>query len=185
MSFVEIIYFYICKNRTFFMNYIDILIIVPVAWAAYKGFSNGLVIELAQLAALVLGVFIAVRFSGLLYPLLVDQLGMGPKYTPVISFTLLFVAVVISVHLVARLVHRMLELVALGLANRLAGLLFGALKVLFILSVLFSVVNRLDSFSGFIGEGTKKGSLLYKPVSELSLLIYPDLEDQGYGYLSK
>jgi membrane protein required for colicin V production len=166
------------------MNYIDILILAPVAWAAYKGFSKGLVIELAQLAALVLGIFIALRFSGLLYPLLVEQLGMGPKYTPVIAFALLFVAVVISVHLVAKLVHRMLELVALGLANRLAGLLFGALKVLFIVSVLFSVVNRLDALAGFIDDDTKKGSLLYRPVSDLSLLIYPDLEEQGYGYLS-
>lgn len=165
------------------MNYIDVLILVPVAWAAYKGFSNGLIKELAQLVALILGVYVALRFTDVLSPLLVDTMGMGPEYTPVVAFALLFVGVVIGVHFLARLLNRVIEMAALGLVNRLVGLLFSSLKVLFIISVLFSVIYRLDQAGNFIGEDTKKGSLLYEPVSELSLLIYPSLQEQAGGYL--
>ncbi len=42
------------------MNWLDIGIAVPLVWGAYVGFKKGLVIELASLAALILGIYAAI-----------------------------------------------------------------------------------------------------------------------------
>ena len=45
------------------MNYIDIVILLFLLYGAFRGFSKGLIIEVATLAGLILGVFIAIRYS--------------------------------------------------------------------------------------------------------------------------
>ena len=45
------------------MNTLDIIFLIPLLWFAYKGFVNGLVVELASLIALLLGVYLSFRFS--------------------------------------------------------------------------------------------------------------------------
>ena len=45
------------------MNYIDILILIPIAWFGYKGFNNGLVRELASIIALIAGLYASFKFS--------------------------------------------------------------------------------------------------------------------------
>lgn len=46
------------------MNYIDIILLLPLLYGAYRGFSRGLIIEVATLLGLLLGVYIAIKFSG-------------------------------------------------------------------------------------------------------------------------
>ena len=41
------------------VNYIDVIILLPLVYGAYKGFSQGLIVEMSTLFALVLGVFIS------------------------------------------------------------------------------------------------------------------------------
>ena len=45
------------------MNYLDIIIIIPLIWGAYKGFRKGFIIEIASLIALILGIWGGINFS--------------------------------------------------------------------------------------------------------------------------
>ena len=45
------------------MNYIDIIIIAILIWSVFRGFKNGLFIEIASIAALVFGIWGAIRFG--------------------------------------------------------------------------------------------------------------------------
>ena len=54
------------------MNYIDIFILAILAIAAVKGFSKGLVIEVASLAGMVLGVILSLKFAGYVELILKD-----------------------------------------------------------------------------------------------------------------
>jgi membrane protein required for colicin V production len=44
-------------------NYLDLVIALPIVLLAIMGFRKGLIKELASLAALVLGIYLAVVFS--------------------------------------------------------------------------------------------------------------------------
>ena len=44
------------------MGMIDVFLVVPLLWGAYKGFKKGLIVEVFSLVALVLGIIAAVYF---------------------------------------------------------------------------------------------------------------------------
>ena len=77
------------------MNIIDIIILVPFAWFAYTGFKKGLVIGVASLAALILGIYAALYFSGIVAGFMTDNLNIKTDYLPIISFIITFPVVIL------------------------------------------------------------------------------------------
>ena len=73
------------------VNYLDIFIAIPLLWFGYKGFKNGFVIEAASLAALLLGVFGAYRFSGITSEFLIQNMDIQTEYISLISFAITFI----------------------------------------------------------------------------------------------
>lgn len=158
------------------MNAIDIVIIIPILWGAYKGFTKGLIVEVAQIAALLLGIYGALQLSGSTEKLLTDKFGMTSQYTPVISFGIIFLLIVIAVFLIARLLGKLTEKVALGVVNKILGAVFGIAKFTLILSVVFILFNKADEKASLVSAETKDKSLLYNPMMQLSMKIFPALE---------
>lgn len=153
------------------MNYIDIILAIPLMWAIYRGFTKGFIIEIASLIAMVIGVYGAIHFSYFIS----DLLKLHSAYAPLISFAVTFLIIVIVIFLFAKMLEKSINLLALGFANKLAGAIFGMLKIAFIISVLLIFINKLDSKVSIIPEETRKESLLYPPISAFAPLIIPKL----------
>ena len=45
------------------MHYIDIVILIPLLWGAYRGFMKGFIVSISTFLALILGVYGAINFS--------------------------------------------------------------------------------------------------------------------------
>ena len=157
------------------VNYFDFIIAIFLLWSAYRGITKGFLIMAASLAALVLGVWGAIRFSHLTAALMISYFSMETKYLALISFALTFTIIVILVHLLSRALDKLVKAVALGLVNRLAGLLFGMLKTAFLISIILVILNGIDSRVPFIPKEHKENSLLYQPLSRLAPGIFPFL----------
>ena len=160
----------------FNLNYFDIVISIFLLWSAYRGISKGLLIMAASLAALVLGVWGAIRFSGLTADFLVQQFEWTTRYLSLIAFAVTFIGIVILVHLLARAMDKLVKAVALGFVNRLAGMLFGILKTALIISIVLVIINSIERRIPFIPEEHKENSLLYQPLSKLAPAIFPYLK---------
>lgn len=158
------------------MNAIDIVIIIPLLWGAYKGFTKGLIVEVASIAALLLGVYGALKFSDFVAKLLTDKFGMTSQYTPVIAFAVTFLIIVIAVFLISKLVNKLAEKVALGMVNKILGAVFGMAKFTIILSIVFVIFNKADEKASLISKEMKDKSLLYNPMSMVAMKIFPALE---------
>jgi len=161
------------------VNYLDLIIAIPLLWFGYKGFKNGFVVEAASLIALLLGVFGAYRFSGITSEFLIQNVGMESEYIGLISFAITFVIIVILVHLIAKMINKLVKAVALGFVNKLAGLIFGIAKIAFILSILLGIVNKFDNQQKLISPEMNSGSFLYTPLSDFAPWVFPylNLED--------
>ena len=157
------------------LNYFDVVIAIFLLWSAYKGITKGFLIMAASLAALVLGVWGAIRFSDLTSTLLTENLHLQTRYLALIAFAVTFTGIVITVHLLARAMDKLVRAVALGFVNRIAGLVFGVIRTAFIISILLVILNSIDRKVPFIPEEYKKNSLLYKPLSKLAPSIFPYL----------
>ncbi|MDY0084926.1 MAG: CvpA family protein [Bacteroidales bacterium] len=158
------------------MNYIDLIIALVLAWFAYKGFTKGLVIELASLAALVLGIYAAMYFSDVTADFLVEYFNVGKKYLSLIAFVLTFILVVIGVVTVGRLLEKVIDILLLGFLNKLAGGVFGVLKGMLILSLLIMLLNYIGFGSKLIDEKTRKSSLFYETIESVAPLLYNQLD---------
>ena len=155
------------------MNYFDIIVGILLILALVKGFKNGLVIEVASLAALVLGVVGAVKFSYVTEQYLSGHL--NSENIGVIAFFITFIVIVIGVHLLARLIDRLMAAVALSPINRILGALFSLLKYAFVISILLAVFKSIDKNFNLVPESQKRSSMLYEPISKLAPRIFPYL----------
>lgn len=158
------------------LNYFDVVFAILLLWSAYRGYSKGFLIMAASLAALVLGVWGAIRFSDLTAGFLIENLDFQSKYTALIAFALTFIGIVIGVHFLARATDKLVKAVALGFVNRLAGLAFAILRTAFLISIVLVILNSIDRRVPFIPEEHKGNSLLYKPLSRLAPAIFPYLD---------
>jgi len=156
------------------MNIFDIILLIPLIWFAYKGFVNGLAIELASLLALILGIFISYRFSVFVG----DKIGLDGKYAGILAFIITFIAVVVLVHLLGKVVDKAFSLVSLGFINKLAGIVFGILKIALILSIILYFINTLDSKRLIISEKTRNESKLLQPVEKLAPFFFSGLKNE-------
>ncbi len=154
------------------MNYIDIILGIFLLWGAIKGFKNGLIIETASLVALFLGIYGALRFSYYTSDLLVDKFHLTTQYLYIISFIITFVVIVILVHWLAKVLDKLIKAIAMGFINRLTGVLFGIIKVAFILSLLLLLINSLDRKAHFLPQDEVNKSVLYQPVSRFAPALF-------------
>ena len=164
------------------MNYIDILIIIILAIAAIKGFVDGFIKEVAALAALILGIWAAIKFSSFTAAKLYDYFDMTGRYVGIIAFIITFLIVVVIIHLTGFLIDKLVKAVALGLLNRLLGMIFGILKSTLILSVIFVILNAIDEHRPFLPKDKINRSMLYNPISDIAPAIFPLI---GEGAFSK
>lgn len=164
------------------MNYFDLILVLPIIYGVYKGFSRGLVLEFATLIALVLGVYGASHFSQITFGYLSTWIDMKNSYLSMASYAITFIVIVIIVSLVGRLLTLLLKLVALGFINRMMGAIFGGIKVLLILSVFISFFDRFNKQFGMVNDEILSSSLMYKPirihVEQFYLVILPEFERQ-------
>jgi len=157
------------------MNILDLILVVPLIWLTFKGFKKGLVIELASLAALILGIYAAVHFSWYAGDFLAKNFDISEKYLKIVSFIVTFIAVVIGVYAVGRMIEGIVKMVALGFLNSLGGALFGMLKAALFLSVVLYFINVFDDNDKLISQQKKDQSLLYNPISSIVPFLIPKL----------
>ncbi len=164
------------------MGWLDIVLLIPLIWFTYKGFKNGLIIELASLAALIAGIFIALHFSFYVNDYLRENFDIAENYLYIISFVITFIIVALLIFLVGKIIHKFISIIALGFLNRLAGGIFGLLKAALVLSVILYFMNGFDIGSSIIKPEVKEKSYLYEPIESIVPLIIPKLKLENFDF---
>jgi len=157
------------------INLLDIIFLIPLLWFGYNGYKKGLIIEVASLAAFVLGLYFAFYFSDFTAGYLKQFFNMEPKYMAAVSFIATFVGVVIIVLALAKLLEKFINILMLGFLNKLGGALFGMLKGALFLSVVILIINYFDTGRSIIKPRAAKQSIFYEPVQSLAPLLYSKL----------
>lgn len=149
------------------MNWLDLILVVPLAWFTYKGFKKGLVFELFALAGLLLGTWAAVHLSSYV----AELIGIEGSSAILVAFFVTFIGVVVLSYFAGKLGNGILKVMKLDMLNKILGALFGMLKCLCILSVLLYYVTIIDFKDKLITPHVKQQSLLYHPVESTGNLI--------------
>jgi membrane protein required for colicin V production len=163
------------------MNWIDLIIVVVLIISLVTGFINGLVKEVASLAALILGIWGAIKFSSFTATKLYDWFDMSGQYVGIISFLVTFGVIVVVIHFIGILADKIVSAVSLGFLNRLLGIVFGFFKSVLIMSVFFVILNAIDARRPFLPTETIEGSMFYNPISDIAPAIFPVIGEGGFN----
>lgn len=157
------------------MNVIDMFIFVLLIYAIFRGVRRGFVLQLASLAALLAGVFAALKLSHFTAHFITAHWNIGYEYLYMISVAVTFVLVFILVNLIGEWVDNMVDAARLSLPNKLAGAVFNVIKVMIITGLFLVFIDRIDSRVHFVPGKIRQGSLFYKPVTSAVLFLFPEL----------
>lgn len=155
------------------MTTIDIVILIVLGAGAIVGFTKGFLKQLAGLLGLVAGLLIAKALYATVaerfFLLLTDSLTVAQG----IAFVVIWLAVPLAFLLLATLLTKAMEAVALGWVNRLLGAGLGLLKSALLVSLLICVVEYIDSDNTLLKRTKKQESVLYYPMEKFAGIFLP------------
>jgi len=158
------------------MNFIDIILCVPLIWGLYKGFTKGLIVEAATVVAFSLGLWGGITFSDYFAAKLGEWFDSKNQYLPVISFALVFLIIIATIFLFAKMMQKATDKIALSALNKIGGAVFGTLKFALLLSVIIFIIDAVEESYPMVSFRTKEESLLYRPIGKIAPTIIPALD---------
>jgi membrane protein required for colicin V production len=146
---------------------IDILFLGMMAIAVFKGIKNGLIVAIFSIVGWILGIIAAFKFADVAAGYLKGSLDMSPKTLYILSFVIVFIAVILLVHLGAKVVEKTVELAFMGWLNRIGGIFFYVLLYTLIFSVMIFFAEKFKLLS----DETIAASRVYPWVKPLAQII--------------
>ncbi|NNF19971.1 MAG: CvpA family protein [Flavobacteriaceae bacterium] len=154
------------------MSFLDIVLGLLLIWGLYKGLRNGLIIEVATLIALIAGLYGAIRFSYITGAYLEEHMQWDQQYMNLIAFIITFILIVIIINLVGRLLTKIVDFAMMGWLNKLAGGVFGILKIAVMLGTLLLFFERANTSIKFYKDTETSSSVLYEPLRDIGALVF-------------
>lgn len=154
------------------MGILDIILAVLLAYGLFRGLKNGFFVEIASVIALIAGIYGAIHFSYLTSDYLNQRLDWDASYIKITAFIITFIAIVVAVHLLGKVLTRIADFAMLGLLNRIAGGIFGLVKVAVILGALLIFLERASLPLHWIDPEAFEESIFYGPLKETGAFVF-------------
>jgi membrane protein required for colicin V production len=154
------------------VSFLDIILGLLLLWGLWRGLKNGLFIELASIVALIAGIYGAIHFSYYTGDHLSQNMDWEERYINLTAFVITFILIVMVVHLLAKLLTKIAKFALLGWLNRLAGGIFGVVKVAVILGALLVFFDRVNNSAGLIKDESMQQSVLYEPIRQIGAFVF-------------
>lgn len=159
------------------MGFIDIILGAIIVFGFYKGFKNGLFVELASLIVFFIGIFIAIKFSYVVAGIFEKNVSWSPKTIQVMAFIITLGVVVLLIHLAAKVLSGLASFAFLGWANTLGGAVFGALKTALFIGIVLNLFQKVNINNMLVSKETQENSILFNPCMKTAETLLPVLGD--------
>lgn len=169
--------FYLAAYLHLNMGFLDIVLGIILAYGCIRGLFNGFFVEVASFFSLLLGLYIAIKFSFFTAEILSDWFSWNPKNIAIWAFIITFILVVLGVSLLGKFFTSIASLASLGLVNKIAGAIFGVLKTCVILSFVLTLFAKINSSNVIAKQETLDSSLFYNPILKISETVYPIFQE--------
>lgn len=154
------------------MNLLDLVLILPIAWGIIMGWRSGLIMQLAMMAAMIIGGWVAMHYSGQIARFLG---GFDEKYQLFwnsLAFVLVIVSILLLLKLAAMAATRMMSKTPAGTANKIGGMLLGGLKYTAFVCAVVVFLEWADARYPFMDMPAREHSLLYFPLYKLAWAVW-------------
>jgi membrane protein required for colicin V production len=171
---------------------IDIFFLVFLLAAIIKGLRNGLIVAVFSLLALILGLAAAIKLSALVARHLSGSVHVSSKWLPVLSFIIVFLAVVFLVRQAEKVLRSVIKFALLGWIDKLSGVILYGIVYFAVFSVILFYCTKAQVFSNGVFASSKTYGIIepYGPyvIGKVADLIpffknmFAELEDFFAGF---
>lgn len=154
------------------MKTLDIILLIPLIFGAYLGFTKGLLLEIFGVLAFILAIIGGFKLmeTGMVY--LSGYFENFGQLLPFISFLIIFLAIILLVNMLGKLLKKMIDMTLLGGFDKFAGAIIGLIKWAIGLSILLWLVNNF----GIELPGQDEELVLYPFLAELGPKLIASLD---------
>lgn len=152
------------------MNFVDILLLLPLVYGLVRGLLKGLVHELASVLAIIFGIYFAYTYSAKMSTWLAKHFEASETTLEIAGYISVFLVVSLGLYALAFILTKMLKFMMLGMVNRVLGGVFGFLKSLLLLCLfIFFAQPWFNQWKK--NSPQLKKSIVYEYLLEASLYI--------------
>ena len=155
----------------------DIIILICFLPAIISGIMKGFIEQAIALVSLILGAWLAFKFSTVVSGWLQPYFEVSETVLNVISFAVIMVAVVLVLFVLNKILTGVTKLVMLGWLDRLLGLVFALLKAGLLIGIAIILFDTLNVKFEFVEEKVLDESVLYAPIRDIAYVIFPYLKE--------
>ena len=150
------------------MNLIDSICLIILIYGSYKGFKNGIVNELLSFIGILLGIYLSKTYYQVVDKYLVSVFDSTNQLVSVISVILIFTLTIILSKILSKVITKALNIMALGLLNKLIGSVFGLLKYLLILCIMTFVFSKANDIFVIIEKNKIEETQIFSKVQKIN-----------------
>ncbi len=123
----------------------------------YKGWTKGFIMAIVSFISFFIALALALQFSGWAEGYLKKQTDSDSDWLAFLAFLLVLLGAIIAIRILGKIIEKSVELVMLGLVNRLAGIGLYSFIYLSLFAVVLVYLKQFD----IIGNGTAIDSKSY------------------------
>lgn len=125
---------------------VDVIVMLISVFFFVRGYQKGLVVEVSTILALLLGIIAAMQLAGQVSALLAEYFREA-EWVFYAGYLISFLGVFFAVQLLGKGVEHLFQIAQLNLLNRIMGGLSGLFKILFMVSLVFWLVDQAEAIS--------------------------------------
>lgn len=166
------------------MGILDIVLLLCFIPAIIRGLSKGLISEVISLVSIILGAWLAFKFSGLLSTWLADYLQLEPKTLHILAFAIIVILTVLLLYWLGQLLTKVVKIATLGWINRLLGMVIGILKVALILGLIIVTFEGINDKWNLVKPEVLDETVVYNALKDFAHTVFPYLKTLVTGTAS-
>lgn len=143
---------------------IDIIAVILLIMAVFKGLSKGLIVAVFSFLAYLIGLAAALKLSTFVASYIGTNVQVSQRWLPFVSFLVVFVMVVLLVRLGAKAIEGAMKMMLLGWLNRIGGVLF----YIFIYYFIYSIILFYAAQLAVLQPNTLEASVVYPYIAPLA-----------------
>ena len=158
------------------MNALDIVLLVLLIPALVRGITKGFLEQAISLVGVIVSVYLAYKFSGVVCEKLKDYLTVSETILNVVAFALVLIVALLVVVLIAKLVTSVAEMATLGWLNKALGVVFALAMAILVMSILIILFDTINVKFELVKSPVLEESTLYRPLKDLGYFVFPYLK---------
>ncbi len=155
----------------------DIIILLCFLPALIRGVMKGFIEQAVALVSLVLGAWLAFKFSTVVGEWLQPFFKVSETVMHVISFAVIMIAVVLVLFVLGKLLAGISKIVMLGWLDRLLGLVFALLIAGLLVGIGIILFDTLNAKFELVDNTVLDEAVLYTPLRDIAYTVFPYLKE--------